>query len=69
VSCRHGRVCGLLAPLAALSDTNRTQIITAGGTVVIITAMQSFPEDSGVQSFCCGALANLAHNDGGWSLL
>ncbi len=61
------RVClylRLLSPLvAACSDTNRTQIVSAGGSTVVVASMRQFPEDSGVQSFGAGALANLAHND------
>lgn len=37
--------------------------MSAGGSTVVIAAMSQFPEDSGVQGFCSGALANLAHND------
>ena len=55
-----------LSPLLRMggADTNRTQIVSAGGTSVVINAMQQFHEDAGVQGFGCGALANLAHNDG-----
>ena len=60
--CQHG--CQRLKELASTDEGKRSEIATVGGIDVVLTAMQKHREQAGVQEAACGALWNLAFDDG-----
>ncbi|KAG6613406.1 serine/threonine protein kinase [Phytophthora cinnamomi] len=55
--------CVLLTNLAHNCETNRRRILDGGGIDSVLQAMQTFPENPGVQKRSCWALLTLAGSD------